>query len=107
MALGVYLVANLCSSSRWGVGLSIVAAANFSPPAAALSPNHLAVRDVEKALRAQIQRALRSGVKVDYVDYHMGTVTRYPEFRDVAERLAREYGLGMSEYFGETMNDPQ
>ena len=37
----------------------------------------------------------------------MGTATRYPEFRDVTERLAREFGLGMSGYFGEIGHDPQ
>jgi len=37
----------------------------------------------------------------------MGTVTRYPEFREIVERLAREFGLGMSQYFGETRNDSQ
>ena len=58
-------------------------------------------------MRAQIERARRSGLKIDYVDYHMGTAVRYPEFRELTERLAREYGLGMSQYFGETRGDPQ
>ena len=40
-------------------------------------------------------------------DYNMGTAIRYPEFRDVTERLAKEFGLGMSGYFGETRHDPQ
>ncbi|HJS42977.1 MAG TPA: ChbG/HpnK family deacetylase [Gemmatimonadales bacterium] len=64
------------------------------------------LEEVEKELRAQIDRALRSGVKIDYVDYHMGTVTKYPEWRALTERLAQEYGLGMSEYFGETEDSP-
>ena len=37
----------------------------------------------------------------------MGTATRYPEFREVTEQLAREFGLGMSTYFGEPSHDPQ
>ena len=32
---------------------------------------------------------------------------RYPELRVIAERLAKEYGLGMAEYFGERREDPQ
>jgi predicted glycoside hydrolase/deacetylase ChbG (UPF0249 family) len=64
------------------------------------------LEEVEKELRAQIDRALRSGVKIDYVDYHMGTVTKYPEWRALTERLAQEYGFGMSEYFGETEDSP-
>jgi len=69
--------------------------------------NHADLKEVEKELRAQIDRALKSGLKIDYVDYHMGTVMKYPEFRDVTERLAREFGFGMSGYFGETSEDPQ
>lgn len=64
-------------------------------------------REIEKELRAQLERARRSGLKIDYVDYHMGTMSRYPEYRELAERLAKEYGLGMSQYFGETEYDPQ
>jgi predicted glycoside hydrolase/deacetylase ChbG (UPF0249 family) len=64
-------------------------------------------REVEKELRAQLERARHSGLKIDYVDYHMGTVSRYPEYREIAERLAKEYGLGMSQYFGEARHDPQ
>ncbi len=30
-----------------------------------------------------------------------------PEFREITERLAKEFGLGMSQYFGETRHDPQ
>jgi predicted glycoside hydrolase/deacetylase ChbG (UPF0249 family) len=37
----------------------------------------------------------------------MNTAFRYPEFRDVVEKLAREYALGMSGYFGEMRHDPQ
>ncbi|MFN8582809.1 MAG: ChbG/HpnK family deacetylase [Gemmatimonadaceae bacterium] len=65
------------------------------------------VAEVEKELTAQIERAVHSGLKIDYVDSHMGTATRYPEFQEVAERLARQYNLGMSEYFNETLLAPQ
>lgn len=79
----------------------------FFSSSEALHRNHPDLKEVERELRAQIERAIHSGLKIDYVDYHMGTATRYPEFREITERLAREYGLGMSEYFGESQNDPQ
>jgi hypothetical protein len=79
----------------------------FFPAAEALYQNSPNLRDIEREFRAQIARALQSGLKIDYVDYHMGTATRYPEFRELTERIAREYGFGMSEYFGETVDAPQ
>jgi predicted glycoside hydrolase/deacetylase ChbG (UPF0249 family) len=79
----------------------------FFPSSEALYKNGANLKEVESELRAQIERALRSGLKIDYVDFHMGTAVRYPEYRDITERLAREFGLGMSRYFGEASHDPQ
>lgn len=56
--------------------------------------------ELEKELRAQIKRALASGLKIDYVDYHMGTAMGQPMFREVTESLAKEYKLGLWGYFG-------
>jgi predicted glycoside hydrolase/deacetylase ChbG (UPF0249 family) len=58
--------------------------------------------EVERELSAQVERALRSGLKIDYVDYHMGTAVATPALRAVVERVANKYGLGISRYFGET-----
>lgn len=57
--------------------------------------------EVERELSAQVERALRSGLKIDYVDYHMGTAVSTPELRAVVERIADKYGVGISRYFGE------
>jgi predicted glycoside hydrolase/deacetylase ChbG (UPF0249 family) len=94
-------------SGRSAVPTLVDADGYFFPSSEALYRNHPDLAEVERELRAQIERARRSGLRIDYVDYHMGTVVRYPEFRDIAERLAREFGLGMSQYFGETRHDPQ
>ena len=67
----------------------------FFPSSDALDANHPDLKQVEAELRAQIQRAVHSGLKIDYVDYHMGTVLDYPRFREIAEHLANEYRLGM------------
>ena len=56
--------------------------------------------ELERELRAQIDRALASGLDIDYVDYHMGTAMGHPLFREVTEKLAGEYMLGLWGYFG-------
>jgi predicted glycoside hydrolase/deacetylase ChbG (UPF0249 family) len=115
VSVGIHLTLNSeWKNYRWGpvsgrgsVPSLVDADGYFFATSEALHNNHPDLGEVEKELRAQIQRALKSGLRIDYVDYHMGTVTRYPEFREIAERLAKEYGLGMSGYFGETRHDPQ
>jgi predicted glycoside hydrolase/deacetylase ChbG (UPF0249 family) len=115
VAVGIHLTLNSeWKHYRWGPVLGreavptlVDADGYFFQSSEALYQNHPDLREIEKELRAQIDRALRSGVKIDYVDYHMDTAVRYPEFRELTERLAREYDLGMSGYFGETMDSPQ
>ena len=115
VSVGIHLTLNSeWKHYRWGPVLGRTAVPTlvdadgyFFPSADTLYKNHPNPQEVEKELRAQIERALGSGLKIDYVDYHMGTVMRHPEFREITERLAREFGLGMSGYFGETSHDPQ
>lgn len=59
------------------------------------------LKEVEIELKAQIDRAVNSGIKISYLDYHMGTAIAKPEYRSIVEKLAKEYGLGLSGYFGE------
>lgn len=115
VAVGIHLTLNSeWKNYRWGPVLGrtavptlVDAEGYFFASADELYKNRPDLKEVEKELRAQIERARRSGLKIDYVDYHMGTVLRYPEFREITEGLAKEYGLGMSEYFGEISHDPQ
>ena len=64
--------------------------------------SHYDLGEVERELSAQVERALASGLKISYVDAHMGTALATPQLREVTERVARKYGLGISTYFGES-----
>lgn len=59
------------------------------------------LEEIETELRAQIERAIGTGLPVTYMDYHMGAGTYTPEQRKLLEKLAREYNLAMSGYFEE------
>lgn len=115
VSVGIHLTLNSeWRNYRWGpvtgreaVPTIVDTNGYFFQSAEALHQNHPASSEIEKELRAQIDRALRSGLKIDYVDYHMGTAVQYPEFREITERLAHEYSLGMMGYLGDTEDSPQ
>lgn len=115
VAVGIHLTVNAeWKGYRWGpvagrgaVPTLVDSVGYFFPTSAALYRNHPDLGQVEAELRAQIDRARRSGLRIDYVDYHMGTLVGTPELRALTERLAKEFGFGMSEYFGETRRNPQ
>ncbi len=115
VSVGVHLTLNSeWKNYRWGPVAGAEAVPSlvdsngyFFQSAAALHDHHPVPAEIETELRAQIDRALRSGIKIDFVDPHMGTALAYPEFREVTERVARDYGLGIMGYFGETMDSPQ
>ncbi len=58
--------------------------------------------EVEKELRAQLDLAFRKGLNVTYCDYHMGAAMSTAEFQSIVEKLATEYNIGISRYFGES-----
>jgi predicted glycoside hydrolase/deacetylase ChbG (UPF0249 family) len=115
VSVGIHLTLNSeWRNYRWGpiVGREAVPTlvdsnGYFFQSSEALHDHHPDLGQVEKELRAQIDRALKSGLKIDYVDYHMGTAVEFPEFREIVERLAHEYSLGMMGYFGDSTADPQ
>jgi predicted glycoside hydrolase/deacetylase ChbG (UPF0249 family) len=73
----------------------------FFPSRAAFFANNPKSEEIEIELRAQIERAINSGIKISYMDYHMGTAVDKPEHRAIVEKLANEYRLGISRYFKE------
>lgn len=109
ISVGVHLTLNAeWKNYRWGPILGkggvpslVDSDGYFFPSRNLFFDNNPKIEEVELELRAQIERALRSGLRIDYVDYHMGTAVDTPELRALVERLAQEYGLGISRYFGE------
>jgi len=59
------------------------------------------IKEVAKELRAQIDVAKRKGLKISYIDNHMGTAISTLEFQEEMEKIAKEYHVGISRYFGE------
>jgi chitin disaccharide deacetylase len=109
VSVGVHLTLNSeWRGYRWGPVLGQRAVPSlvdtlgyFLPSSAAFLKSAYDLGEVERELSAQVERALRSGLKIDYVDYHMGTAVSTPQLRQVVERVAAKYELGISRYFGE------
>lgn len=64
------------------------------------SPN---LEEVEKELRAQIERSLNESVKVDYIDTHMLTAESTPELLAIVKKLSEEYKIPLSGHNGEVI----
>lgn len=109
ITVGIHLTLNAeWKNYRWGpvagrdkVPSLVDSKGYFFPSRATFFANNPKAEEVEIELRAQIERAINSGIKISYLDYHMGTAVEKPEHRAIVERLANEYGLAISRYFGE------
>ncbi|MDP8243267.1 MAG: polysaccharide deacetylase family protein [Candidatus Hinthialibacter antarcticus] len=49
--------------------------------------------EVEKEIRAQIEHAIKNGMKPTHMDSHMGTVYAHPAFWQAALKLSEEYNI--------------
>jgi predicted glycoside hydrolase/deacetylase ChbG (UPF0249 family) len=58
----------------------------------------LKLNEIEIEMRAQIERALSSGLDIKYCDTHMSTLDSRDDIHRVIVRLADEYGLIFSEF---------
>lgn len=109
VGVGVHLTLNAeWKNYRWGpvtgkntVPSLVDESGYLFPSRTKLFDNNPSMEEIEKELRAQIDRAMKSGIRIDYLDYHMGAAVQTTELRRLVENLAKEYGLGMSGYFGE------
>jgi chitin disaccharide deacetylase len=97
-AVGVHLTLNSeWRHYRWGPMIGREAApslvdehGHFFPSAQDLYDNDPDLGEVERELRAQIARALGTGLRIDYLDFHMGTARRHPDLRAIVERLGAD-----------------
>jgi predicted glycoside hydrolase/deacetylase ChbG (UPF0249 family) len=109
VSVGIHLVLNSeWKNYRWGpvTGAQAVPSlvdsfGNFFPTRDALAASNPKLSEIEMELRAQIEKALRAGLKIDYLDYHMGAAVETLERRAIVEKLAAEYKLAISRYFDE------
>ena len=109
VTVGVHLTLNAeWKYYRWGPVLgkeavpSIVDSLGyFLPSVAAFANANYKLDEVERELTAQIERAIGTGLKITYVDPHMGTALSTPQLRAIVEKLVKKYNLGISTYFGE------
>lgn len=109
VSVGVHLTLNSeWKGYRWGpvagrdrVPSLVDASGHFHPSVSAFLASGYDLAEVEIELSAQVERALASGLKIDYLDYHMGTAVATPHLRAIVEKLAKKHGLGISMYFGE------
>lgn len=109
VSVGVHLCLNSeWKEYRWGPvsGVSAVPSlvnefGYFHGSRAALMRTEPKIEDVERELRAQVQKAIDVGLPVSYVDYHMGAAMGAREFQEAVERIAKDFNIGISRYFGE------
>jgi predicted glycoside hydrolase/deacetylase ChbG (UPF0249 family) len=109
VGVGVHLTLNSeWERYKWGpvLGRSRVpslvdANGHFFPTEEAFAARGVDLAAVEAELRAQIERAKSTGLRIDYLDVHMQTAYSTPELRALVESLARDYRLGIATYFGE------
>ena len=110
VAVGVHLALNSeWRNYRWGPVLGkggvpslVDSVGYFLPSTDAFLASRYDLGEVERELSAQVERAMASGLRISYVDAHMGMAVATPQLREVAERVAKKYGLGISTYFGES-----
>ena len=109
VSVGIHLTLNAeWKQYRWGpvTGGAVVPSlvdslGYFFPSRSALFGNNPKLAEIEMELRAQIEKALRAGLKIDYLDYHMGAAMQTLETRAIVEKLAAEFNVAISRYYDE------
>ena len=109
VSVGIHLTLNAeWKQYRWGpvagvkqVPTLVDSLGHFFPSRSKLFANNPSLSEIELELRSQIEKALKAGLKIDYLDYHMGAAMQTPETRKIVEKLAAEFKVGISRYYDE------
>lgn len=110
VTVGVHLALNSeWRNYRWGPILGkggvpslVDSVGYFLPSSSAFLASKYDLGEVERELTAQVERALASGLRITYVDAHMDMAEATQQLREIEERIAKKFGLGISTYFGES-----
>ncbi|MFQ5447201.1 MAG: polysaccharide deacetylase family protein [Saprospiraceae bacterium] len=84
---------------KWGGVLpaaeipGLVGADGYFYPSVEEVVKHATAAEVEREIRAQVERALAFGIKPSHLDSHMGTLFATPEFLAVYLKVGQEYGI--------------
>lgn len=79
----------------WGWGYYRARPPNWPEESAWWAPHAPDPQEVETEFRSQIRHALRAGLRLDYIDCHMGLACR-EELLPITKRLAKEFCLTIS-----------
>jgi len=109
VSVGIHLTLNSeWENYKWGpvLGRSVVpslvdSAGFFTDIVTWYFKDIFKLAEMEKELRAQIEKAINAGLKIDYLDGHMGACEQSEDQIKLLEKLAKDYGVGLSGYFSE------
>jgi predicted glycoside hydrolase/deacetylase ChbG (UPF0249 family) len=98
--LGIHLtLTSEWKTYRWGAVASsdqvpsLLDPDGYLWPTATAAAQHEKPEEVEREIRAQVERAKRMGIEPTHLDSHMGTLFQTPELFAVYVKVAREYHL--------------
>ncbi|MDW3194701.1 MAG: polysaccharide deacetylase family protein [Cytophagales bacterium] len=77
------------------------------PPSVAEVVQSATVKELEKELIAQVERALAFGIKPTHLDSHMGTLFQTPAFFEAYQRVGKRYKIPVFIPYGHISAAPQ
>ncbi len=109
VAVGIHLALNAeWEFYKWGPVLGkqgvpslVDSCGNFTYKNTWFLKDKFKMDEMERELEAQILKAINAGLKVDYLDGHMGAFFMFPQHVELVLKMAKKYHLGISGFFGE------